>query len=660
MDKGRVRDKNGRFRKVHQSSRSVQHTNSADMSADKRPHTSETVQDSSKISSPSTSPRRKKNLADDTASWRSSPNFSADFYPQYMRKTHSPAPQSSPLSGSNHSTDRVAGESSISSPASRQGSATPPQEESKGESNRELSSNTSIREYQSNSEDDRSAHNCSYRPVSHFDTMTQSTEEKDQINSNNNSSVQTFDQIPKAGTNQNNIRCLAHANGQFIHTADLEEVMSRAMSKVMVQLQTITSDLKQVPAIKATTAKLDKEMIKVRQDCYGIKESVKELRQKEEENSSKNEALARELNEIKSKLEDSTGQTGVNNQKQPSKAPQSELDSLKREATARQANLIIEGIPEPADEPDTDMTTEKQVISFFAETLSLPKFEIASAFRLGRPRSGSALPRPIKVKFLRPIEREWVWRAKAVLAKNRDTTFGIKEDLPPKLRTMMSALIRVSQTARRYPDMYHSVMIRDFQIFINGSAYAPNELESLPSNLRPSVTSTPGNIYVVVFYGRDSKFSNHYQCRFTWDNKEFSSVEQYLAFRRAGMAGRKDLSNQVMRTQDPADAKRIMNTLRQAKSEPTWVEQRKDILFSGLMAKYSQNEHLMNYLLKSEERKLGEASTDTTWGIGLSLTDHSVLNPTMWRGENLQGITLMEVRKELSAMAGEDTPHSSD
>lgn len=336
------------------------------------------------------------------------------------------------------------------------------------------------------------------------------------------------------------------------------------------------------------------------------------------------------------------------------------MDSLRREADARKPNLIIEGISEPEDELHSVEATEKQTKQFFTDILHLPKFEVASAFRLGKPRQGPHRPRPIKVKFLRPIEREWVWRAKSVLAKDNDRTFSIKEDLPPKLRANMSALIRVSQIARIYPEEFHNVMIQDFQIFINGSNYTADQLESLPSRLRPLVTSTPGNINLVVFYGRDSKFSNHYQCRFNWDNKEFASVEQYLAFRRAGLAGRKDLANQAMRSQDEADAKRLMHILKLSNTEPKWVEQRRDILLPGLIAKFSQNDYLLRYLLESEQRKLGEASTDTTWGIGLSLMDSYVLDSSKWVGENMLGTTLMDVRRELSSMVQQETPQSQE
>lgn len=108
--------------------------------------------------------------------------------------------------------------------------------------------------------------------------------------------------------------------------------------------------------------------------------------------------------------------------------------------------------------------------------------------------------------------------------------------------------------------------------------------------------STPGNVEAVVFYGSNSRFSNHYKSNFVWDNKTFSTIEQYLAFRRALIAGRRDLANKTMSSEDPALAKRILNELRNAPTEDKWIEQRHDILYSGLNTKFSQNEDLLTHI----------------------------------------------------------------
>ncbi len=45
---------------------------------------------------------------------------------------------------------------------------------------------------------------------------------------------------------------------------------------------------------------------------------------------------------------------------------------------------------------------------------------------------------------------------------------------------------------------------------------------------------------------------------------------------------------------------------------------------------------------------LGEASpVDNIWGIGMAKADENIYNPERWKGENLLGFALMEVRDEL-------------
>ncbi|RYF96968.1 MAG: DUF1768 domain-containing protein, partial [Chitinophagaceae bacterium] len=52
---------------------------------------------------------------------------------------------------------------------------------------------------------------------------------------------------------------------------------------------------------------------------------------------------------------------------------------------------------------------------------------------------------------------------------------------------------------------------------------------------------------------------------------------------------------------------------------------------------------------------IAEASPiDTIWGIGLAADDPGIENPSNWKGENLLGYALMEVRDRLQKLAGEN------
>lgn len=85
-----------------------------------------------------------------------------------------------------------------------------------------------------------------------------------------------------------------------------------------------------------------------------------------------------------------------------------------------------------------------------------------------------------------------------------------------------------------------------------------------------------------------------------------------------------------------------------------WVKVRFEYMKRVLRLKFSSNEQLRQGLVGTGNAVLVEASPfDKVWGIGLAkadkygntLTDWE--NPNKWRGRNLLGLALMEVREEL-------------
>lgn len=67
----------------------------------------------------------------------------------------------------------------------------------------------------------------------------------------------------------------------------------------------------------------------------------------------------------------------------------------------------------------------------------------------------------------------------------------------------------------------------------------------------------------------------------------------------------------------------------------------------GLRQKFKQNQNLLKYLKNTQQLKLGEASRDPKWGIGLSLDDPDVLDDTKWTSTgNLLGRSLTKIRQE--------------
>jgi hypothetical protein len=77
----------------------------------------------------------------------------------------------------------------------------------------------------------------------------------------------------------------------------------------------------------------------------------------------------------------------------------------------------------------------------------------------------------------------------------------------------------------------------------------------------------------------------------------------------------------------------------------------------GNVAKFGQHAGLRGFLLGTGDRVLVEASPrDRIWGIGLGASDELAADPGNWRGLNLLGFALMEVRRQLLAAADSAQP----
>ena len=81
-----------------------------------------------------------------------------------------------------------------------------------------------------------------------------------------------------------------------------------------------------------------------------------------------------------------------------------------------------------------------------------------------------------------------------------------------------------------------------------------------------------------------------------------------------------------------------------------WERERERIVKDGNRAKFTQNEELLTQLLDTKGTTLVEASPyDKIWGIGLGANDPRAQDPKQWRGKNLLGKVLTELRDELLA-----------
>jgi len=155
---------------------------------------------------------------------------------------------------------------------------------------------------------------------------------------------------------------------------------------------------------------------------------------------------------------------------------------------------------------------------------------------------------------------------------------------------------------------------------------------------------------IVCFHNPNEEngyLSNWYLTNFSVDDISYSSVEQYMMYRKAVCFHDKKIAEQILQTNNVAQIKELGRSV-SGYDDNYWNGIRQIVVYNGLLSKFSQNEELKELLLSTKSALLAECAVkDKIWGIGLSMKDADRLDKTKWRGQNLLGYTLMMVREQL-------------
>ena len=156
---------------------------------------------------------------------------------------------------------------------------------------------------------------------------------------------------------------------------------------------------------------------------------------------------------------------------------------------------------------------------------------------------------------------------------------------------------------------------------------------------------------IICFYHENEEFgclSNWYKAEFEYAGERFSSVEQYMMYHKVLMFHEFELAEKIMVSDDPATIKKLGRTKFPTFNGEVWDKTCYEIVKRGVRAKFEQNPDLLEILVGTKNKILAEASLkDTKWGIGIAEDDPNRYTVKKWKGRNLLGRILMEVRDEL-------------
>lgn len=134
---------------------------------------------------------------------------------------------------------------------------------------------------------------------------------------------------------------------------------------------------------------------------------------------------------------------------------------------------------------------------------------------------------------------------------------------------------------------------------------------------------------------------------FTVEGTTYQCAEQYMMAEKARLMGDLASREAIMKTTSPRSMKALGRKI-QHFDPVLWDQHKRQIVVRGNIAKFSQHPQLKAFLLATGDKVLVEASAfDTIWGIGLTKETRESHDPKTWRGTNLLGFALMEVRDQL-------------
>ena len=315
------------------------------------------------------------------------------------------------------------------------------------------------------------------------------------------------------------------------------------------------------------------------------------------------------------------------------------------EAQSRRDNLLFDGVPEPEGETPTDCLNT--VFHILQHNMSIPdarQMKIVRCHRNGPKIPGSTRPRQIIFKMFWFGDREKIWQSRRKL---KGSKIWVSEDFPKEI---VQRRYKLQPILREAKQLKKSAFISVDKLIVEGRTYTVDTLSSLPSELQPQNVSTKSNGSITAFYTSASPLSNFYPSPVKDDESgiTFNTSEHFYQYCKAKEFGDVESMDKIKMAKSPLEAYRLGRKVSNY-NRSQWEALSPDVMFRVCKAKYLQHPQLRDFLSKTGDTELVEASPfDLFWGVGISLRNlNSLFQKDNWKGKNWMGKVLSKVREQL-------------
>ena len=136
--------------------------------------------------------------------------------------------------------------------------------------------------------------------------------------------------------------------------------------------------------------------------------------------------------------------------------------------------------------------------------------------------------------------------------------------------------------------------------------------------------------------------------KITIEGKDYLSVEHYYQAKKAEMFDEESLEK-ILKAKSTKAVKALGKKIKNF-NQVEWDKSKYEIMKQGIKSKFVQYPELRKQLQETEDRKIGYADArNIYWGIGSSESVEKSKHPEKWRGKNMIGHILMELREEFKS-----------
>ena len=327
------------------------------------------------------------------------------------------------------------------------------------------------------------------------------------------------------------------------------------------------------------------------------------------------------------------------------KTMQLQEDQLKAEINRREFHVIFDGVRDTHGEDVSllynkfvDILNHMEVFHRCGRQVPIVRLQRIGPYVRDRDR-------PVLCQFLHYKDVQFVLRNRGQLPNN----VYVKEDYPPEIENRRRILRPIFNRAKKMNQYRGKCRLTADKLVINGRTFtvAPvNNLDRLPRDLNPRQMAEREDGNTLAFFSLNSPFSNFHMASFVKNGETYLCNEQYIQAQKAQMFDDDFAHRRIMNYTSPYDMKREGNYVKNF-IEQKWQNEAERIAYDGCLAKFSQNIHLKQIIIDSQNKTLAEASKDTFWGVGMALDDPNILNSDAWTGRNVLGKVLQRVRQDL-------------